>query len=59
MVVDSVLIAVGWTLVAVASMASMRRFRGIKLGPFAPREHRLKAHRRSWQVDTLFVPAWR
>lgn len=54
MVVDSLLIAVGWALVALASMAHMRRFHGIKLGPFTPREQRINAQRRSWQVNTFF-----
>ncbi|MDQ2845679.1 MAG: hypothetical protein M3Y77_04870 [Actinomycetota bacterium] len=54
MIVDSLLIAVGCALVAVASMAHMRRFHGIKFGPFAPREQRINAQRRNWQVNTLF-----
>src|ERR1700712_5085892 len=54
-VLDALLIVAGWALVITASAVHVRRFPGVRFGPFAPREQRLSASRRSWQVNSLFM----
>ena len=55
MIIDLLLMAVGWVLTTAAAVVQVRRSPGLKVGPFATRQQRNRAPRLNWRSLALFI----